>query len=135
MTAIAASFHTYRLLADDTLRAQIDFEPRDKDAALSIFRRTGAPLAVAGLVPDQPQPEPQPKGGELSKWVAMRCQEPEFQSWISEQAAGQIPPDKLAAVLVRALSEVQSRAEIDNDPAAQERFNARVRGPWMQREG
>ena len=133
MTAIAASFHTYRLLADDTLRAQIDFEPRDKEAALSVFKRTGSPLAVAGLVQPDPEPPP-PKGGELSKWVAMRCNEADFQQWIVRHAVENYAASAIATVLVRFLCDIDSRAEIDNDPAARARFEDRIRGPWMKRQ-
>lgn len=121
-------------MADGTLRLSVDIEPRHSRDAYTLFMPPGVALAIARLqaAPVETAPEP-PKGGELSKWVAMRAGDPEFQAFIASQARALLSKSAINAALVRALCEVTSRAEIDNDPAARERFNERIRGPWVKR--
>lgn len=91
-------------------------------------------MALAALRATPAESAEQPaKGGELSKWVAMRGDDAEFAKFIKAQAVALLPQSAITAALVRALCEVTSRAEIDNDPAARERFNERIRGPWIKR--
>jgi hypothetical protein len=49
MTAIAAIVSGFRSLADDTVRFQIDVEPRDAEAALRMLARRGTNVAIAVL--------------------------------------------------------------------------------------
>lgn len=56
----------------------------------------------------------------------MRCREPDFQ-----QCFG-VTSEEDAAEKVRQLCEVQSRAELDRDAAAQARWNERIRKAYLQ---
>lgn len=147
MTALEASSVRVRTMADGTLRAELDFEPRHAAAAFTLLGAPGQPVAVAalriGAPAEQAAPinEPPPlKGGPLSQWLAIRCGEPEFQQWLASHesalwaALAAVVPDArgCAAELVRLRCEVRSRAEIDNDPAAAARFQERIRGPWAK---
>lgn len=136
MSAIEASSVRCQTMADGTLRVVFDVEPRHSNAAFALFGAPGTPAALAAL---RVQPEPvKPKGGELSKWLAMRCGELPFQLWASVRYAGIMgmvkpgPSADRTAELIRLAIDVDSRAEIDNDPEARARFEVRVRKPWEE---
>ena len=131
MTAIAGSTVRVQTMADDTLRLVIDIEPRHAKEAFSLFGSCGTAVAIAALVAStEPEPEPmtepeQPKGGPLAKWAGMRCREPEFQRWIGASSY------ENAAYLLRALCNVESRVELDNNAEAAERMKTRIVRPWQ----
>ena len=138
MTVIESSSSSARTMADGTLRLTVDIEPRHSQAAFALFGAPGTPMALAAL---QCAPFPtieQPKGGERARWCGMRCQEPEFQRWIQEaylqqwEAAPGATPATWAASVIRAVCSVESRAELDNDSAAAERFDRLIRRPYME---
>lgn len=144
MTIIEGASGAVKTLADGTLRIAIDIEPRHAQAAFALFGSPGTAVAIAALKTLAQQEQPQepvrekPKGGELSKWIALRCQEPPFHDWLQRhfpaqwrQAAGDTPTEK-AAGTVRAVCSVESRAEIDNDERAQKVFNEQIRFPWQK---
>jgi hypothetical protein len=62
----------------------------------------------------------------LSTWVALRCKEPLFQSFL------RVPNEQVAVTAVRAICEVKSRSEIDNNPVAERRFHDFIRKPYLQ---
>jgi hypothetical protein len=139
MSIIEAASVQVKTMADGTLRLSVDIEPRFARDAFALFGSPGTPMALAAL---KPQSEPihaeRPKGGELSKWVAMRCQEPAFQQWLKGHfpdpwrfAHGDTPAEK-AAGTIRAVCSVESRAEIDNNETARRVFDAHIRGPWQK---
>jgi hypothetical protein len=82
------------------------------------------------------QQSDKPKGGARSQWVAMRCNEPAFQQWLcrafpldwrrlpSETASG------VAANVVRKVCGIESRAELDANPAAAKYFDELIRAPY-----
>jgi hypothetical protein len=74
-----------------------------------------------------------PKGGALSKLAGVWCADPEFQSWLWESAdyIGEPTPEECAET-VRAWCRVESRADLDHDEAAAERFTKLIRGPYMK---
>jgi hypothetical protein len=129
-------------MADGTLRAELDFEPRFAADAFRLLGQPGQPVAVAALkTAAQHKPaSDKPKGGPLSQWLAMRCDEAEFRLWLATayredcMAVALDMPDKgpgwQAAEVVRRVCEVESRADIDNHAAAAQRFQERIRGPW-----
>lgn len=99
MTAIAATVSGFRSLADDTVRFQIDVEPRDAEAALRLFSRRGTAIALAALTDQAAVAADQtPNYGQAAKslhtsgffrspdvWRAAGM-DAEFLSWIREQA-------------------------------------------------
>ena len=133
---IESSSSSCRTMADGTLRLTVDIEPRHSQAAFALFGAPGTPMALAAL--QCATSEPAPKGGERAKWCGIRCQESEFQRWIQErhlkewEAAPGATPATWAASVIRAVCMVESRAELDNDSAAAERFDRLIRRPYQE---
>lgn len=136
MTAIAATSYTSRILVDGTLAMTIHIDPPFRDAAIALFGAPGSEMALAAL--QCATAAPKPAGGERAKWCGIRCQETEFQRWIQErylsqwEAAPGATPATWAASVIRAVCSVESRAELDNDPAAAERFDRLIRRPYLE---
>jgi len=138
MTVIEASSVRCKTLADGSLDVTLRIEPRDAVAAFTLLSAPGTPVALAALkTARQVQAEPErAKGGSAAKWIGMRCQEPAFQDWLeatfpNKRGAGveEAPSDRAAAI-VRAVCCVNSRAEIDNNKDAFQRFDRIIRQPW-----
>lgn len=136
MTAIEASFVRLKSMADGSLQITAEVEPRNAVAAFMLFASPGTPMALAAL--QCAKAEPAPKGGELARWVAMRCQEAAFQSWAQltfpqqwAEALGDTPT-AWAASVVRAVCSIDSRAELDSNPDAARRFHALIREPFSR---
>ena len=91
-------------------------------------------------VDDQEQPIAPPapqKGGQLSILAARWCRDPEFQDWLSSNFADNTREawtgdETAAAVQVRSICGVTSRAELDHDYMAAARFEAHIRRPYME---
>lgn len=142
MTAIQAASIRCRTMADGTLRLELDVEPRDAQAAFRLFGSPGTAVALAAIKPDAQQEAPEkPKGGAAAKWLGQMCGDAAFVLWLATTHGKQwsatyemhgADTAKHAAATVRAICEVQSRAEIDNDPAAFARFEERIRRPWIE---
>lgn len=49
MSAVLASYVSYRGMVDGTLRVTLDIEPKDVAAAHQLFNKPGAPVAIARL--------------------------------------------------------------------------------------
>jgi hypothetical protein len=130
VTAIEASSVRVSTLADGTLRLIVEIEPRDAVAAFGLFGAPGVPMALARLATTTEKKAQEraekPLGGPLSKWLGMQCADPRFQAWL------EVGSEKDAADYVRRLCEVSSRALIDHDEAARQRFEDLIRGPWMR---
>ena len=145
MSVIEASSTACKTMADGTLRITVDVEPRHAQAAFTLVGSPGVPMALARLQAPAPEPAPEPeperlKGGMAAKWLAMRCADPDFQAWLysayrtawAMNASSKQTTEQHAASVIRAVCSVESRAEIDNDPAANERFQRLIRGPWQK---
>lgn len=148
--AISAAAMRCKTMADGSLRIEVEVEPRDAQAAFSLFGMPGAPMALAALRPGHAQAgatEPEPtkpaarpaakkSAGDSvhlwSRWAALRCADSRFHDWLALHFGG--PPiygPGAAADVVREVCEVDSRARFDDDPAATERFHTRIRRPWQ----
>jgi hypothetical protein len=140
MSALEAASVRVRTMADGTLRAELDFEPRFAAAAFKLLGQPGQPVAVAGIRTASQKTADKPKGGAWAQWLGVRCSEPLFREWIEIEfeetwravclESPAVGPVQWAAEVVRRVCEVDSRALIDNDPAAAQRFQERIRGPW-----
>lgn len=94
-------------------------------------------MAVFVEVGDDEKPVPppvaeKPKGGALSILAARWCERPEFWEWLETDPQNACSSAYGAALCVRGMCEVDSRADLDNDEAAAERFNRLIRGPYMK---
>jgi hypothetical protein len=140
MSAIEASTVRIATMADSTLRLTLDIEPRFAQAAFQLFGQAGTPVALAALQVATSEPEA-PKGGELAKWCAIRCQEPDFQQWLNDEfnstarryKGKNMALDEIAAEMIRRILGIESRAEIDTDPDVREAFNSLIRRRYMAR--
>ena len=103
----------------------------------------GHRFAVALVeIGDDEKPVPplaeKPKGGEIAKWLGIRCADPEFQEFIAHRAfetqigVQDIDGADACAEAVRQICEVGSRAEFDNDATAADRFHDRIRLSWIE---
>lgn len=137
MSVIEASSVRLQTMADGTLRITCDVEPRFARDAFALFGAPGVPMALAALKSATHEPE-KPKGGLLSQWAAMRCQEPAFQQWLQDTkweawyaAEGETDTEKAASV-IRAVCKIDSRARLDSDERSQALFSQHIRGPWQK---
>jgi len=147
MSALEAASAGVRDMADGSLRITIEFEPRFAKDAYALFGARGTPLAIAALAVgyaqktdtsgDHVQKTPislhdKPKGGPLSKLAAMWCNDPEFWDWLNTDPYTCPPCPEGAADCIYALCKITSRAELDNDEIAAEKFHRLIRGPYSK---
>ena len=148
MSAIPATRRQVRELVDGTLEVKLHIEPSHKSAFLRLLPDVDMPVAIAGLSfvaqaikPAETEKPPEKlKGGPLAKLAGQWCQSDSFIGWLSEShpaifdgalrdAKGEV--DVAAAMIVRALCGIESRADLDNDAYAAKLFHERVRNPYM----
>ena len=139
MTAIPCASVSLKTMADGTLRISFDIEPANAQDAFRLFAAPGTPAAIAALKTgfaavgeSKIEPAHEPKGGALAKLAGMWCADKTFQSWLELDPDNAAPTENGAALCLYALCEIESRRQLDHDPAAAERFNARIRGPYMK---
>lgn len=81
--------------------------------------------------------EPFQKGGALALLAAQLCQNPEFREWLNGRQIADlvlhVETERDAAVAIRLICGVQSRAELDHNDQAGKRFHERIRRPFAQR--
>lgn len=143
MSAIEASSGTYRSRVDGTIVLSVEIEPRNAAAALALFGMPGTPMAIAALqvgyaavgepiiksYPEKDNSE-KPKGGPLAKLAGIWCHDPEFWKWLETDPDNACHSAQGAAHCLYAICGIESRVELDNDPAAAERFHRLIRGPY-----
>lgn len=152
MTAIIpATTHTCRVLADGTLRFQIDVEPVHKDAAFALMGSPGRALAVAaikdgagaiGATPPEPQeppvpvaqapaprPAPDKPRASLARDAALMCASPDFHRYLQAQGFPACTAEA-AAEWMRSTLSIESRSELDDFPHLAARFHERIRIPY-----
>lgn len=153
MTALEASSVRVRTMADGTLRAELDFEPRFAAAAFRLLGSPGHPLAVAALkIKTDTAADDKPKGGALARLAGQWCNDDKFCRWIRPVYSrhmggnghnwGDVTPDDFGggtkgqagycrhAILV--LCDITSRAELDHDSDAAARFHQLIREPFAE---
>lgn len=132
MSAIAGTRRQYKEMADGTLRVSIDIDPQYKQTFLELFPGIDMPVALAPLQAnfEQKQPEPEQKGGPLSKSAAMQCQYPPFQEFAVEKLREmnfawpvEASKEQLARELILKVCEIESRAELDHNEQAEMRYS------------
>lgn len=69
--------------------------------------------------------------GDLCWRAVQWCKEPEFIDFLNRQELG-IDSEHDAAAYIKRVCGVQSRKELDTNPAARSLFNARIRGPYQK---
>lgn len=147
--AISGTRRAIKEMADGTIRVQVDIDPRFRGAFWSLFPNIDMPVALAPLVaafeqqegdeqPVECNPEPkidQPKGGALARLAAMWCQEEAFWDFLLESdltGDRTVTRAETAAEWVRLICGIESRADLDNVPAAKAIFDEHIRGPYAK---
>jgi len=161
MTALEGATVRCSTLVDGTLRLLIDFEPKNAQAAFTLFGSPGRGVAVAALhdgraallappAPPPPTEAPKPARRPAS---ARRLPNAEAQAAAAErwhaigplcQAAivfGKTPEfmhwikadsPKAAEARIKALCHIESRKELDDNPEAGETFKRVVLWPYQK---
>jgi hypothetical protein len=137
MSAIPCASVSLKTMADGTLRISFDIEPMHAQDAFRLFAAPGTPAAIAALqvgyeakspiIPNYPEKDnSKPKGGALSKLAGMWCASPEFQTWSKTNGGAD------ARMFMLQACEIDSRAELDHNPQAAEKFHRHIRGPYVK---
>lgn len=136
MSVIEAASVSLKTMADGTLRIAFDVEPAHAQAAFALFGAPGTPAALAALrtghaaKSDAPAAPEKPKGGALARLAGMWCNDAHFHDWLSGPRGFLVEDAEEAAQFIRSECGVESRAELDTNEAAAERFHARIRTPY-----
>ena len=92
-----------------------------------------AEIAVAVARLNHPEPSTEPKELTRSQWAGLRCKDAEFRKWLNTQIGPDIsanilhdlktyknsPDHEVAAAVLRRVLNIQSRKELDSNPAKQ----------------
>lgn len=139
MSAIPCASVSLKTMADGTLRISFDIEPSNAQDAFRLFAAPGTPAAIAALqvgyaaIGDKPAPvEEKPKGGALSKLAGMWCNDPEFWAWLETDPDNACHSALGAARCLYAICEINSRAELDHNAEAAEKFHRLIRVPYQK---
>lgn len=130
--ALLCSYVGLRTMVDGTVRITLDIEP----AQAAKFWPPPQPGASFGLarISEKAAQKAAQAGDERKRWkdlprsqqAALRCQEPEFWRFLEFTAGTTVVGLETAATEVRRLCGVQSRKDLDTDPAAG--------GAWLELE-
>lgn len=122
-----------RLMVDDTVRITIDFEPKDRAAVMAALGRTGQPVAVAALVIGHAAKEDKPRDqrGPLCREACDLCAREDFRRWIAHDDQ-ELASEADAKLFIMEACGIMSRKELDEQPAAAERFRRVVRKPFLE---
>jgi hypothetical protein len=136
---IQATSVAVKTMADGTLRLSVDINPTEANKAFGLFGMPGAPLVLArlntkaGIV--QAQNETIIKGGFMSNWLAMRCKESDFHSFLDYKYydnSGMVHNQEVAEETVKSLLGIESKKEVDNNIEAEEKFHRLIRLPYSE---
>lgn len=136
--AISGTRRALKELVDGTVRVQIDIDPECRRDFFRLFPEIDTRVAIAPLRASAKSAEP--KGGELARLAGMLCADPDFQFWLEARHREELPAEiggaegaERAAVLVRSVCGVESRAELDHNREAAMNFHELIRKPWAER--
>lgn len=133
MTAIPGAAHTMRVLADGVLRVQIDIDPTHRQAAFALLGEPGRQVAIAALIDGSQAPgwgkNTEAMEPKLARTAAIMCANPTFHLWLQSKGVP-VSTAEAAAQWMRSELNIQSRAELDTDPEAEQRFHTLIRKPF-----
>lgn len=141
--AISGTRRAIRELADGTVRVQIDIDPQHRSDFFRMFPEIDSRVAIAPLIGEGALAA-EAKGGELSRLAAILCNDAQFQQWLALEAPvdcmptateQSLPDEERAAITVRRMCGVTSRAQLDHNPPAAARFHHLIRKPWLTFKG
>lgn len=133
---ISGTRRQVRELVDGTLEVKFHVDPRFKADFHRLFPNIDTPVAIAPLVAhfERIEEEEKQKGGALCRLAGIWCKDEDFWQWLGDNYGQGIPVENEedAAQLLREICEVNSRREIDHDPAAEARFHNIIRKPFIE---
>ena len=155
MSAIPCSSVSVKTMADGTLRISFDIEPNHALDAFKLFHSPGTPAAIAALRVgyqkvtevinktdniDKPANNSvvndslttEQKGGALAKLAGMWCNDPEFWKWLETDPDNACHSATGAAACLYDICGIDSRAELDHNADAAEKFHRLIRGPYQK---
>lgn len=146
MSVIAGTRRSMKELADGTIRVQIDIDPQFKNDFMAAFSTIDMPVAIAPLVADFERKEDvakqsaqseiieadKPKGGALAKLAGMWCEDVKFWDWINKLPEHACFSKSEARYVIYDICGIESRAELDNNPEAAEKFHKLIREPYSE---
>lgn len=122
-----------RTTVDGSLQITIEVEPKDAQAAFSLFGKPGAPMAIAALKygytnaepPKSMESPPKEKRGDLCLCAVQKCKEPIFWDFLNNVHVPieTIDHELLAKLHILTECGIQSRRELDTDADAKRIFN------------
>lgn len=72
------------------------------------------------------------KGGALAKFAGRLCGNPEFWRLVESRTGKPCESAEDAKTYVLRVCDIESRAQLDHVPAAEAKFHAAVRLPWVR---
>lgn len=146
MSVISATSRRCKTLADGTLQLIVEIEPRNAQDAFQLFGMPDVPMVLARLTQEAAQQSARdetiaadkPKGGALAKLAGMWCNDPAFWEWLETDENNCAHGERGAALCLYDICGIKSRAELDNDPEAAEKFHKFIREPyseWLKKRG
>lgn len=72
------------------------------------------------------------KGGHLARQAGIWCDTPHFWGWLESVHHMPVKNSNKAADVLREMLGIGSRAELDNNESAAERFQTKIRAPFMK---
>ena len=72
------------------------------------------------------------KGGALSNLAGMWCGNPEFRRMVASRTGAPCETADEARAYILTRCGIESRAQLDHVPAAEAKFHASVRLPWLR---
>lgn len=142
---IQATSKNVRTLVDGTLRLTVDISPHQALSAFQLFGMPDAPVVLARLMPgaalEHAQNEmieedaKEAKGGFLSQWLAMRCNEVDFQVFVVKflfNSQISIRNSQECDAAVKDYLEIQSKKIIDIDKNVEAKFHQTIRLPYAK---
>lgn len=135
-------------LSDGTVRFMVEVDPAYANDAFALFGMPGSPIVIARLTQEAatasqqaetvaghtsaPTSDEKPNGGDLARLAGQFCQQEKFQIWMCANDADD------AAKIVREICVIDSRAELDHNEMAANRFHEIIRKPyaeWLRTDG
>ena len=140
--------------SDGSVKYEIILEPKDAHLAAQMMGMPGTTLGICALTQEAAQNTAQQavieqsehavddgiqdslKGGQLSKLAALWCKMPEFWEWLETDPNNANNFEIASKVCLYDICEITSRAELDHDKVAEQKFHTLIRipyGEWLKK--
>lgn len=140
MTIIEATSVSFKSMADGSLRQTIEYSPIHAQDAFKLYGGVpGAPMGTFRLTQEAAKHSAQSetiaadkqKGGALAKLAGMWCLEINFWNWLNSLPESMSVESKTDAINnIYYICTIKSRADLDNNPEAADKFHRLIRIPY-----